>query len=366
MAGGAGLLRTGCVCESFLMGGENKLIERIRVALASRIRFPASSDLRLGIGDDAAVLRLPRPPRRAEWVLTCDAFLENVHFLAHVHPADAVGYKSLARAASDLAAMGAAPRFFLLSLALPAWRTGKWLDQFLAGMARAARKFRLLLAGGDTSRHPTLAISVTLLGEVPPGRAVTRAGAHPGDLIYISGTLGLAQLGLELILRGLHPQRRWKRLLRPHLYPEPRLALGQWLSRERLASAMIDTSDGLSTDLGHLCAASGVGARLWADRLPMVRVPAALRARGFDPLRLALHGGEDYELLFTLPQRLRKKIPAACQGLRVTRIGAITREKRIYLLGLGSRPRVLVPQGWDAFRSDSTERWSSRKRVAST
>ena len=251
------------------MTDEARLIEQILRAVPSRGRLARSRPngrslpvgLRLGIGDDAAVIR---PMGQADWVWTCDAFLENVHFLAHAHPPQAVGFKALARATSDLAAMGARPRFFLLSLALPPSRTGGWLKGFLAGMARAARQLGLVLAGGDTSQHATVAISVSVLGEIAPGCAVTRSGARPGDRLYVTGRLGAAQLGLELILRGLYRRAGFRPLLRRHLYPELRLAFGQWLARRRLASAMIDTSDGLSTDLGHICEASGAGARVWA------------------------------------------------------------------------------------------------------
>jgi len=327
---------------------EGELIERIRARIPSRGASAHAVGLRIGIGDDAAVLR---PPRGREWVLTCDAFLESVHFLAPVHPPRAVGYKALARATSDLAAMGAVPRLFLLSLALPSNRTGEWLDGFLVGMAQAARKFGLVLAGGDTAQNATVAVSVTVLGEVAPGRAVTRAGARPGDLLYVSGRLGAAQLGLELVLRGLYRERCWRPLLEPHFYPELRLRLGQWLARKRLASAMIDTSDGLSTDLGHLGEASGVGARVWADRIPPVRVPPTLREHGFDPLELALHGGEDYQLLFTVPRRLRKAIPSSHGGVPITQIGGITKGRAMILVGADGRAAPLAARGWDHFRS---------------
>jgi len=321
---------------------EEKLIERIRKALPSRAR-----DLRLGIGDDAAVIR---PGRRAEWVVTCDAFLENVHFVARIHPPEAVGYKALARATSDMAAMGAAPQWFFLSLALPSSRTGQWLDQFLKGMARATRKFHLVLGGGDTSQHATVAVNLTVVGQASPGRVVTRAGARPGDIIYVSGTLGAAQLGLKLVLRGRSGRKHCNPLLRPHLYPEPRLGLGQWLAQRNLASAMIDLSDGLSTDLAHLCAASGVGARLWLARIPTVRIPAAMRGQGFDPGELALHGGEDYELLFTVRRNLGRRIPACYHGVRLTPIGEVTREKKLTTVRADDRATRLVPRGWDHFR----------------
>ncbi len=330
------------------MTAESKLIERILDRIPSRAQSGGRVGLRVGPGDDAAVLR---PPRDAEWVLTCDAFLENVHFLAPVHPPQAVGYKALARATSDLAAMGAVPRFFLLSLALPVHRAMRWLDGFLAGMARAARRFGLVLAGGDTAQNATIAISLTVLGEIAPGRAVLRSGARPSDLVYVSGRLGAAQLGLELVLRGMHRKRRWQSLLEPHLYPPLRLALGQWLARRRVASAMIDTSDGLSTDLQHLCESSGVGARVWADRIPAVRLPQALRDRNFDPLELALHGGEDYELLFTVPRRLNRWIPKVHGGVRITPIGEITRGRAMILTRSDGHTTRLEPRGWDHFRA---------------
>lgn len=248
------------------MTSEDQLIERVQK------EFRASrSGLRVGIGDDAAVLR--PGSGRAELVITTDAFLENVHFFRKVHAPEAAGYKALARATSDLAAMGARARCFFLTLGLPESCSETWLDHFLGGMARAARRFGLVLAGGDTTRYPLVVASLTVVGEADPGRAVLRSGAKPGDLLCVSGRLGEAELGLRLVLKKRHGQRRWARLLRKHYYPEPRLALGQRLAARRYASAMIDTSDGLSTDLGHICEASGVGAVVWAAKVPVVRVP---------------------------------------------------------------------------------------------
>ena len=327
------------------MAREDQLIERV-----SR-QFPFTGDgLEVGIGDDAAVLR---PAPNKEYIVTTDAFLENVHFLRKVHPARAVGYKAVARATSDIAAMGGRPRYFFLTLGLPDSCTETWLDGFLGGMAHAARRFGMLLAGGDTTKYPSVIASLTILGEVDRGKAILRSGARPGDLLCVSGTLGEAELGLQLMQRKLHRQKRWTRLLRKHFHPEPRLALGQWLAAHRYASCMIDTSDGLSTDLGHICKASGVGARVCASKIPAVKIPPELRRKGFDPLRMALHGGEDYELLFTMPRRFSSRLPRTISGLRVTVIGEITREKKIVLIGPDGISAPLQPGGWDPFRKNT-------------
>jgi thiamine-monophosphate kinase len=330
------------------MASEDQLIGQVRRKFSTR-----ANGLGVGIGDDAAVIR---PARRGEWVLTTDAFLENVHFLKRIHPPRAIGFKALARATSDLAAMGAKSRYFLLGLALPAACTGKWLVDFLDGMALAAQRFGLVLAGGDTTRYPSIAINITVLGEIESGRAIRRSGARPGDLICVSGKLGEAELGLQLVHRSLHKDKRWKHLLKKQLYPEPRLALGQWLATHNQATAMIDTSDGLSTDLAHICKASSVGARIWAEKIPTAAVPKQLRKLGLDPLDLAVDGGEDYELLFTVPKRLAGRLPRTIRGVPVTIIGEITREKRIVLVDDGGQDKPLPARGWDPFRKPRTQR----------
>ena len=336
------------------MASESQIIERIRR------RFPsAGRGLKTGIGDDAAVLR---PAAGSECVVTTDAFLEDVHFFRNVHPPDAVGYKALARATSDIAAMGAEARCFFLTLGLPDACAGPWLDKFLGGMARAARRFGLVLAGGDTTKCPSVVITLTVMGEVRQGRAILRSGAKPGDLLCVSGRLGEAELGLRLILKNLTRERsrhemangksRWAALLKKHFYPQPRLALGRWLAGRRYATSMIDTSDGLSTDLGHICAASRIGAVVWAGKLPLAAVPPELQRRGLDPLELALNGGEDYELLFTVPKRIAGRLPQSAGGVRLTVIGEITASPKIVLLENGKR-RPLPPGGWDPFRASS-------------
>jgi thiamine-monophosphate kinase len=341
------------------MESETQLIARIARSIPSQIG-PAGRDgagsggrlLRLGIGDDAAVV-VPDPRSHTEWALSCDAFLEGVHFLAKAHPADSVGYKSLVRATSDLAAMGATPRLFLLTLALPVRSTGRWLDEFLQGMGRAARLLGLRLAGGDTTKSSTVLISLTVLGELARGQALTRSGARPGDILYVSGRLGQAQLGLQLIRSGLGREPRFARLLKPHLYPRIRLELGAWLAKERVASAMLDISDGLSTDIARLCAGSRVGARLLAERIPRVTVPSAHAAQlgrlKLDPFDMALHGGDDYELLFAVPARRVRRLRSAPGSAELTAVGEVTRAKRIVLVGADGRAKQLDSGGWNPF-----------------
>ena len=350
------------------MTREFQIVERIRKQFAGA-GLVGAKWLVTGSGDDAAVLG---PAERGfETVLSCDWFLEGVHFAPEIHPADAIGYKALARATSDLAAMGAVPKFFLLSLALPNERAGKWLDGLATGLVQAAREFGLVLAGGDTSRYSQFVASVTVGGEVQRGHALTRSGARPGDQIFVSGTLGAAQLGLELLRRSsrLSTARRLPEL-RPifeaHLRPKPQIELGRWLAgyagvrARRIASAAIDTSDGLSADLGHLCDASGVGARIWADKIPKVEIPPLLAKRsishssgktsaGLNSLQLALHGGEDYQLLFTVPAKIAARIPAAYRGVRLSHVGETVRGSKIELIAADDKKSPILPGGWDSF-----------------
>src|SRR5579864_2662608 len=328
---------------------EDKLIARLarRIPSVGGLGTPPYTEVRLGIGDDAAILR---QSSKFEWVVSCDSSLEGVHFRHDSHPPESIGYKSLARAVSDLAAMGARPRHFLLALALPAAKTDHWLDRFATGMAKAARELNIRLIGGDTSKSQHVIISITVLGEVAPRQAITRSGARPGDLIYVSGQLGRAQLGLELVLRGLAHERTLRKYLQLHLYPKIPLALGQWLAARHLATAMMDISDGLSTDLARLCDASGVGARIWSINIPKVKIPAALARQKFDALELAFHGGEDYGLLFTVRPKSAKLLRRFSPKIPVTRIGEITRQRRILLIRDNGTEVALLAKGWDPFR----------------
>jgi thiamine-monophosphate kinase len=294
------------------------------------------------MGDDAALLA-PRPGY--ETILTCDWFLERTHFLRDKHPARAVGWKCLARAVSDIAAMGGTPRCFLISLALPSSQTSGWLDNFLRGLRSASLRLQCELAGGDTTRRSEILINITVAGEVAKGRALLRSGAKRGDQIFVSGTLGEAERGLRHLRGARGRLRSTSASLRKHLYPVPRIALGKWLAEKRLATAAMDLSDGLSSDLPRLCVASGVGALLNAAALPTTR-----GATEPDALRLALHGGDDYELLFTVAMKNERSIPRRLHGLALTKIGKITDEKKILLKTKKGNVHPLERGGWDPFR----------------
>ncbi len=333
-----------------MKAGEDKLVKRIVKALAPK----GDPWLALGVGDDAALLT-PQPGY--ETILTCDWFLEGSHFLPGKHPADSIGWKCLARALSDIAAMGGQPKCFLLSLALPGkltlkenGRRSRWLDEFLGGLRRAARRFGCVLAGGDTTHRREMLINVTVVGEVLAGRAIRRSGAKAGDRIFVSGTLGEAELGLQKLRRSTRISPKNDRALRKHLYPEPRLALGQWLADSKLASSMIDLSDGLSSDLPRLCAASRVGARIEVAQIPSPHLRQT-GSRRFDALGLALNGGDDYELLFTVSANKASRIPRSFQGIALTEIGEVTRARRVVMVQQDGTTKPLLPRGWDPFRT---------------
>ena len=305
--------------------------------------FPAAGNDAPGLplDDDTALLRTASGD---DTILTCDWFLEGSHFRQEQHPADSVGWKCLTRAASDIAAMGGRPSYFLLSLAIPERQTGKWMNEFLLGLRRATEVLECRLAGGDTTRNQRILINVTVLGAVAKGKAIRRRGAKPGDQLFVTGTLGESELGLRLLRThsGLSPERN--PAIRKHLYPEARLALGQWLSINRLATAMMDLSDGLSSDLPRLCSASGVGARIFAAQVPLTGLVDPNEALSF-----ALHGGDDYELLFAVRPAVARKLPKAHLGVRLTCIGEITTREKI-VIEAGGRPTPLIARGWDPFR----------------
>ena len=338
--------------------GELALIEQIRRDFAT-----SSKAITLGIGDDCAILR---PPAGSQVLVTTDFTLEGRHFRRNLHPPESVGHRCLARGLSDLAAMGATPLAAFLSLALPgtmpAESAGRdWIARFFGGLRALGEMHRVPLAGGDTSESPGgrsgfILADVVLVGTAPKGEALRRSGGAAGDALYVTGQLGGAAAELSAILR------RQKRILtvattegHPHLFPEPRLDVGESLLRRKLATACIDVSDGLSTDLAHLCRASDVFAEIEQAALPIhplarkLGVPAALQA--------ALHGGEDYELLFSVPAAV--PIPSSLAGVPITRIGSLKKRRSgrplITLLAPDGSRVELQPGGWEHFSGISSE-----------
>ena len=333
------------------MPTEDKLVQKISRALGRDRATSRQNGLRIGIGDDSA-LYAQKPGYQS--ALSCDAFLEDVHFRLSTDPPDSVGFKSLIRATSDLVAMGAEPHCFLLTLALPSLLTGDWFDEFLKGMRRAADKLNIDVAGGDTTANPKVFVSLTVIGGIRRGYSRLRSGAKPGDLIYVSGRLGSAALGFALLDRKMAHNKSVQSLLRAHFYPQIRPALGAWLARTQTASAMMDLSDGLSSDLARLCAASRVGACIRSERVPQIRL-SAIQTRVLVNMRLnfhdlALHGGDDYELLFTVPKKLVSRLRRAPDFRDLTCIGEITAGKKIVIVDTNGKKSALKPQGWDSFR----------------
>ncbi|HYK39633.1 MAG TPA: thiamine-phosphate kinase [Candidatus Eremiobacteraceae bacterium] len=305
-----------------------------------------NSGLRLAIGDDAAIFR---PSPAYEIVLTCDWFLEKTHFLRKIHPPEAVGWKCLARAVSDIAAMGGQPRCFLLSVALPKICTGNWCDEFLRGLRKASAKLACPLAGGDTTRRDEILIHITVVGEVKQGTGALRSSARPKDRIFVSGCLGEAELGWELAKRSRGLVDRHNELLRKHLHPQPRIELGHWLVQNKFASAMMDLSDGLSSDLTRLCEASGVGAAIQCKNLPLSSPIFSSEFSKKKRLAAALHGGDDYELLFCVRKDKARQIPPKLHGVKLTEIGEVTAKRRLLLIGASGEVNPIRPGGWDPF-----------------
>lgn len=322
--------------------------------------------LAVGIGDDAAVVRHGRD---SDFIVTADLLVEDVDFRRAYSPPRLIGHKALAVSLSDIAAMGARPRFCLLSAGVPrdVWRT-KFLDEFYEGFFALAEKHKVALIGGDVSRTPErIVIDSIVIGETKRNGAVLRSGARVGDTIFVTGALGGAAAGLRLLESGARfvRQKKLKRtrakdnvkhdLMLRQLAPDARTAWGEFLGRERLASAMIDISDGLSSDLAHLCRASGVGAAIDAELIPVDPRISNLKFEisnyeKADALQFALHGGEDYELLFAARPRAMRALPEAIDGVPVTRIGKITdKVDRIEIIQ-DSRVRLLKPLGFTHFR----------------
>jgi len=321
---------------------EKALIAQLRRA-AKHARNPL---IRTGIGDDCAILRLsPIRGLRNDALVTTDFSLEGIHFRREWHSPESIGHRCLTRGLSDIAAMGGTPVAAFLSLALPRSVPQSWVNRFTRALLALASKYSVTLAGGDTAESPAgILADIVVVGTVPEGRALLRSGARPGDIVYVSGELGGSAAAVDEMVKK--PKRKLNPRYHPrHFFPEPRVELGRILREKGLATAMIDTSDGLSTDLAHICEESRVGAELRAVAIPRARVG---RPGKRVDLELALHGGEDYELLFTAAANQR--IPSRIAGASITPIGRITRARKITLINQDGIRSELKPQGWEHFR----------------
>ena len=327
---------------------------RQRVATSSF----SSESLTTGIGDDAAVFR---NPEGKETLITADLLVEDIDFRRTTTPSYLLGHKALAVSLSDIAAMGARPLWSLISIGVPEdiWETD-FVDRLYDGLLELANRYGVRLIGGDTSRtNERVVIDSIVVGECATGMAVMRSGASNGDQIFVTGSLGAAAAGLRLIERGAHlaeqklddeDSQKLDHVLLRQLRPEPRVGWGIVLGEERLATAMIDLSDGLSSDLNHLCSASGVGALIDSSLLPIDnRVTELCGRRALDPLQLALHGGEDFELLFTVKSEAAARLPRRVDGVEIKRIGTIQNASEGVKISEGSRTWELKPGGWKHF-----------------
>jgi thiamine-monophosphate kinase len=306
--------------------GEGGLIRAIRERFG-----PKASELPVGIGDDAAVIDLP--PGHS-LVFCSDLVSENAHFIRDLHPPESIAYKAIAANVSDVAAMGGVATHFLISLAAPGDLEWSWFEAFFDGVANACRQFDVVLAGGDSSSSERIFVDVSMIGRVRSGKAVRRSGARVGDGIYVTGQLGSSVLGFERLHEGRTADDP---AVKRHLFPEPRYKIGSVVAER--AHAMIDVSDGLSTDLDHVLQESKVSARIYKDRLP-----------SSDEVedRHVLHGGEEYELIVVAPD-----LPKVIEGVPLSRIGEIIEsdaKHQAFLLD-GGNESILRPQGWQHFLS---------------
>jgi len=319
--------------------------------LIDRIRRTAARDAKrvsIGIGDDAAALVLSSS---STLLATTDMLLEGVHFDLATTDLFSLGWKSAAVNLSDIAAMGGTPRFCLTALGIPSSLTVRDLEEFYRGLNACLKKFGAVLTGGDTCRSRTgLVISVSVLGEADKKRIITRSGARPGDLLFVTGTLGDSAAGLELLQRKAAAKGSVNRkLTEKHLRPVPRVTEGRKLAVAGIASSMIDVSDGLSSDLRHICEQSGVGAEVFIERIPLSKELRSVKGLKQPPVQYALSGGEDYELLFTAHPANTRKLDSL--KIAATEIGIITGGGSVLLKDDRGRDRMLAATGYDHFRN---------------
>ncbi len=337
---------------------ETEFIKKI----LDRLEPDRSAGLLKGIGDDCAVLA---QSGTKVTLVTIDSLVEKIHFDLSWHPPYLLGRKAAAVNISDIAAMGGVPRFALLSVAAPANYKQHLLDKFMAGFLDMLDEFAIILVGGDTVSSQELTFSVTVLGEMAEDEVLYRSGAREGDLIWVSGHLGQAGAGLELCRTHPHEKYQWPELVQAHLDPSPAVKLGRVLAASRLVSAMMDISDGIATDLAHICAASSVGAEITADSLPLSPALKEVASRlNFDPLQPALRGGEDYHLLFTSPAansgRLEQLVKEKT-GKDIYRVGKIIAGDGVKLRGNNGQTSDITFQGYEHNSSKLT--WAANQKT---
>jgi thiamine-monophosphate kinase len=327
------------------------------IDILSRDLHPRHSWVKTGIGDDCAVLDIGGGQCL---LVTTDMLIERVHFLPQKITPYQLGWKALAVNISDITAMGGEPKAAFLAIGLLPEMDEKYVRQLKRGLRACANEFQVDLVGGDTVTAPTdVTLCLTVLGTAPANQVVRRAGAKPGDIIWLGGIVGDSAAGLYLLgkkSRNL-PESTRKKLLRAHLEPRPQVKLGRWLAKNSFATAMIDVSDGVLQDLWHICTQSGVGADVDADKLPLSRAARQLASlAGNDARELALSGGEDYVLLFCTSPEKHKEVLAGCPGLakqKPIEIGRITAERRLRV-GFHGVWCERAPSGYDAFKGKKT------------
>jgi thiamine-monophosphate kinase len=333
--------------------GEFGLIKWIRGKMPTR-----DPTITAGIGDDAAVVK---PPKGSICLVTTDILIEDIHFRLDLTDGLRLGKKTLSINISDIAAMGGIPQYFLLSMGLPPHIPFRWLEELFHGIQQVADRYRLSLIGGDTSRARKLTINVTLIGRAKAGEVVYRKGARAGDQIMVTGTLGNAALGLQVLKSrkgdpgiATHKHGELAELIEKHLSPTPRITEGRLIAENHLANAMIDISDGLIADLGHILEESRAGAKIWISRIPLSeafrRAAPRYTPNGID---LAISGGEDYELLLTTTRKKAEKLMALFRksGLQITPIGEIVDSRHgLKLYREDGREYRLKRRGYDHFK----------------
>ncbi len=323
--------------------GEFGLIEKIRKSSAC-----SSPAVVVGIGDDAAVMKMAAS---SVLLATTDMLIEHVHFDLSFTDFSSLGWKSAAVNLSDIAAMGGMPRFCLSSLAIPSGISVEAVKGFYRGFSSLLRAHDTMLVGGDMSSSKSgFIVSVAVLGETKKGMVISRTGAKPGDRVFVTGTLGDSGAGLEILKSGDRGQGADVRnLIEKHIRPVPRIEWGRQIALAKCASSMIDISDGLSSDLSHICDASGVGAVLFSDKIPFSTSLLKSAARlDKNPLHYALSSGEDYELLFTVPTARMKTLETL--RIPVTEIGMITMGNDLLMVNAAGRKTILKPTGYNHFK----------------